>query len=125
MKEKEVLKIGNFIIYSGDDGITYYRVKTASPQIEWKVYIDTFMFKIIDKYLEEKNDENLEVLKYHVYALYYACTASDSNLTSLLYAYINNLSENIDAGEDIDIAQAKAAYHAGVMLNEMVDLKDK
>lgn len=124
-ENQEEIRFGNFIVKAGDDGIPFYTIKTVEPQIEWKVYVDTFLFKIIDHYVADKTEENKEKVKGYLTIIFYTCTSSDAHLMGILWAYVCSVSENIEAGDDIDITQAKAAYHVKKMLTDMLpkDLK--
>lgn len=121
MSEKFEYRFGNFIATEGDDGIHHYVIKTASPQIEWKVYDNTFLYNLIDKFREDGTEENEEVVKWQLIAMYYVSTVTDANMTSIVYSYIHEFSENIEAGEDIEISQAKAAYYVKEFLTKNLE----
>lgn len=121
-KEKEVLQVGNFIISKGNDGFPYYRVSTASPQVEWKFYQQTFIHMSIDVCLENKEDKQArDVLRILLIVAYYTATTGDPNMVKLTLKYLENKMEAVDVGEDIDITEAKAAYYVGKILDDMVD----
>ena len=76
---------------------------------------------LIDKFREDGTEENEEVVKWQLIAMYYVSTVTDANMTSIVYSYIHEFSENIEAGEDIEISQAKAAYYVKEFLTKNLE----
>ena len=118
MEEKVKFNLGNFIIEECSDSLMYYRICTVTPQIEWKIYGESFIYNLIEKYLQDKDDETKEMLHMQIVAMYYMSTASDANLSTILFTYIEKLSDSIEVGDDIEISQAKASYYVKKMMTE-------
>ena len=123
MKEKVVAQLGNFVIRRGDTlPARYYKVSTTSLFISWTVYPETFLYKLIHDYLggdNQKDEEYTKLVELYLTAMMYVSTVNDSNLITLVFRYIDRLNKAIEAGEDIDISQAKAAYYIDKMFDDM------
>ena len=123
MKEKVVAQLGNFVIRRGDTlPARYYKVSTTSLFISWTVYPETFLYKLIHEYLggdNQKDEEYTKLVELYLTAMMYVSTVNDSNLITLVFRYIDRLNKAIEAGEDIDISQAKAAYYIDKMFDDM------
>lgn len=123
MKEKVVAQLSNFVIRRGDTlPARYYKVSTTSLFISWTVYPETFLYKLIHDYLggdNQKDEEYTKLVELYLTAMMYVSTVNDSNLITLVFRYIDRLNKAIEAGEDIDISQAKAAYYIDKMFDDM------
>ena len=123
MKEKVVAQLSNFVIRRGDTlPARYYKVSTTSLFISWTVYPETFLYKLIHDYLggdNQKDEEYTKLVELYLTAMMYVSTVNDSNLITLVFRYIDRLNKSIEAGEDIDISQAKAAYYIDKMFDDM------
>lgn len=123
MKEKVVAQLSNFVIRRGDTlPARYYKISTTSLFISWTVYPETFLYKLIHDYLggsNQKDEEYTKLVELYLTAMMYVSTVNDSNLITLVFRYIDRLNKAIEAGEDIDISQAKASYYIDKMFDDM------
>lgn len=98
-KSKILCRFGNFIVKDADKGVPAYRISTSYPMVEWVLYSNTFVYKLIESYLG--GDKESHDMVYHtILMMFYLTTTNDVNIIGIVMRYQNEVLFNSNISDD-------------------------